>query len=402
VTLWPWWLARSHFAEGARLLEAALEGYTEPDALRAEGLLALVALHVRLGDAPRYRERGEEAIEIRRTLGDHRLAAEALIQMGHYLYTMDPDASQANFDDALVIATKTGDRFLSASLAHAQALLDSARSRYSTADPLLSQAAELLQQVEGGRGGAFPATTLGLWVLDAPGSRPRIFFEETLLLFRPVPARLAVGYVLCNHAYAHRSMNNVDAAREKLDQALALFREREDAPGTALALNQLGNLSRVAGDHTLAREWLEEALAIRRELGDRRGTGVTLGNLGLLAAASGDLAEGRLRLSESHGLFERTDDGPGQGGALLNRANLELAAGDLDEAKRQLETSLPFWERQNLIRACSWIGLMLTDTLEELDEPAEAARRREIVRAQFEELGDFTGLERIKRPLRAG
>jgi len=401
VTLWPWWLARSHFAEGARLLEAALDSYREQDALRAEGLLALVALHVRLGDAPGYRERGEEAIQVRRELGDHRMAAEALVQMGYYLYTMDPDASQANFDEALVIATKTSDRFLSASLAHAQALLDSVRSRYSSAEALLAQAADLLEQVERGSGGAFPATTLGLWVHDEPGGRPRMFFEETLLLFRPVPARLAVGYVLCNHAYAHRSLNNVDAAREKLDRALALFRERGDQPGIALALNQLGNLGRIAGDHALARELLEEALAIRRELGDRRGIGVTLGNLGLLAAAAGDLEEGRLRLSESHGLFERTDDGPGQGGALLNSANLELAAGNLEEGRRQLEASLPFWERQSLIRACSWIGLMLADTLDELDQPSEAARRRETARMLFEELGDFTGLERIKGPLRA-
>ncbi len=402
VTLWPWWLARSHFAEGARSLEAALEVSSEQNALRADALLALVALHVRLGDAPLYLESGEEAIRIRRAIGDRRLAAEALIQMGHYLYTVDPDASQANFDEALVIATATGDRFLSASLAHAQALLDSARSRYAEADPLLSQATDLLEHVEGGRGGAFPATTLGLWVQDQPGSRPRIFFEETLLLFRPVPARLAVGYVLCNHAYAHRSVNDTDAAREKLDHALALFRERSDAPGIALALNQLGNLGRTGGELALAREWLEEALAIRRELGDRRGIGVTLGNLGLLEAAAGDPDEGRLLLSESHGRFERTDDGPGQGGALLNCANLELAAGNLEEARRQLEQSLPFWERQHLMRAVSWLSLMLADTLDELDEPGEAARRREIARQGFEQLGDSTGLERIKGPLRAG
>jgi predicted ATPase/DNA-binding SARP family transcriptional activator len=402
VTLWPWWLARSHFAEGARGLEAALDATSDPTELRAEALLALMALHVRLGDAPLYLDRGEEAIAIRRGVGDERLAAEALVNVGHYLYTMDPDGSQKLFDEALVIATRTGDRFLSAALAHAQALLDSVRSRYADADPLLSQAAELLEDVGDEQGEVFPATTLGLMVHEEPPARPRMFFEETLLLFRPVPARLALGYVLCNHAYAHRCMGNPDAAREKLDRALALFRERGDAPGTALALNQLGNLGRTTGDHPLAREWLEEALAIRRELGDRRGTGVTLGNLGLLAAATGDLEGGRLLVAESHGLFERTDDGPGQGGALLNFANLELSSGDLQAGRRLLEESLPFWERQKLTRAVSWISLSLADTLEELGETGEAARRRESARELFARLGDSTGLERIKRPLRAG
>jgi tetratricopeptide (TPR) repeat protein len=321
--------------------------------------------------------------------------------MGHYLYTIDPDASQRNFDEALVIATRTGDRFLSASLAHAQALLDCAGSRYAAADPLLAQAAELLEHVQGEQGNAFPATTMGLAVHDHPGERPRLFFEETLLLFRPVPARLALGYVLCNHAYVHRSMGDPGAARDKLDRGLALFREQADAPGIALALNSLGNLGRTVGDHGLAREWLEEALAIRRELGDRRGTGVTLSNLGLLAGAAGDVEEGRLRLAESRGLFERTDDGPGQGGAWLNTANLELSLGNLEDGRRLLEQALPFWERQDLARATGWICVVLADTLDELDEPAEAARRRETARGMFERLGDSTGLERIKGPLRA-
>jgi predicted ATPase/DNA-binding SARP family transcriptional activator len=402
VTLWPWWLARSHFAEGARAIEAALEVNPDPTELRATALLALTALHVRLGDVPYFLDRAQEAIEIRRNGGDRRLAAEGLIQVGYYLYTLNPDTAQQSFDEALVIATNMGDRFLSASLAHAQALLDCSRSRFEDADPLLSHAAELLEQVAGERGGAFPATTLGLAVHDEPGSRPRMFFEETLLLFRPVPARLALGYVLCNHAYAHRSMNSPDAARDKLDRALALFRELGDQPGIALALNQLGNLSRTVGEHALAREWLEEALEIRRELGDRRGTGVTLGNLGLLRAATGDAEEGRLLLAESRGLFERTDDGPGQGGALLNMANLELSLGNIEEGRQLLDLSLPFWERQHLVRACAWISLMLADTLDELDDRDEAARRRAQARELFEELGDSLGLERIKGPLRAG
>ena len=127
---------------------------------------------------------------------------------------------------------------------------------------------------------------------------------------------------------------------------------------------------------------------------------MTLGNLGLLAAAAGDVERGRLLLAESRGLFERTDDGPGQGGALLNFANLELDAGNLEEGRRLLEQSLPFWQRQTLMRACGWIELMLADTLE-LDLPDEAALHREEARLAFERLGDSTGLERIKGPLRA-
>jgi tetratricopeptide (TPR) repeat protein len=395
-------LARSHFAEGARALTAAIDATRERNELRADALLALTALHVRLGDLPGYMDRGYEAIEIRRELGDDRRTAQALLRMGQYQFTSDPDAAHALNDEALAIATNVGDRFLSASLAHARALLYCTRSDYAAAEPLLNEAAALLEQVEVSTGEAFPATTFGLVVHDAPPARPRLYFEETLLLFRPVPAPVALGYVFCNRAAVHRSMGDPERARDQLDRGLALFRELGDAPGVALALNQLGNLGRTMGHHVLAREWLDEALAIRRDLGDRRGTGVTLGNLGLLAAAAGDVERGRLLLAESRGLFERTDDGPGQGGALLNLANLELSLGNLEEASRLLEQSLPFWERQELVRACGWIELMLADTLDELDLPDESSRHREAARIAFEQLRDFTGLERIKGPLRAG
>jgi predicted ATPase len=405
VTLWPWWLARSHFAEGAGALEAALERVYEPTGVRAEALLALMALHVRLGDLPGHTGRGEEAIVIRRALGDRKLTAQALLRVSQYLLSNDPEGAQAHCDEALVIATKSGDRFLSASIAHAQAVLASSRSAYAEASELLVQATTLLEGLwnESREDDAFPATTLGLMVHDDPvRGRPRLFFEETLLLFRPAPARIALGYTLCNHAYALRSLGKLEEARERLDRALSLFRELGDLSGIALALNQLGNLGRSLGEYALAREWLDEALSIRRELGDRRGTGVTLGNLGLLAAAAGDETRGRLLLADSHGLFERTDDGPGQGGSLLNLANLELSLGRVAVGRSLLEQCLPFWERQDLVRACAWISLALADALEELEEPAEAARRRADARELFDRIGDFTGLERIKSPLRAG
>ncbi|MFL5827482.1 MAG: ATP-binding protein [Thermoleophilaceae bacterium] len=402
AALWPWWLARSHLVEGAAALEAALERNPGRTELRVQALLALMALHVRLGDIPRYAAIGDEAISIARELGNDRLSAHALLRVGQYIFTIDAEASERFYDEAFDIAAKSGDRFLSASVAHARALVACSRSAYAEANELLVEAGELLEQLPEEGGEAFPAITPPLVVQADPASgRPRMFFEETMLLFRPVPARLALGYVLSNQAFALRSMGELEAARDPLDRALGLFRERRDRPGIALALNQLGNLGRSLGEYVMAREWLEEAISIRTELGDRRGTGLSLGNLGLLSAAAGAVDDGRRRLAESLSLFERTDDGPGQAGALLNLANVELSAGNRPEGRALLERSLPLWEAQGLVRACGWISLMLAEVLDDTGEGDEAARRRDEARALFERIGDSTGLDWTKSALRA-
>ena len=50
VSLWRFWLARGHFAEGSRWLEATLAAAPERTPLRARALLAAAAMEVRRGD----------------------------------------------------------------------------------------------------------------------------------------------------------------------------------------------------------------------------------------------------------------------------------------------------------------------------------------------------------------
>ena len=107
------------------------------------------------------------------------------------------------------------------------------------------------------------ATTIGLVVDPDAHGRPRMYFEDTLVLFRRIGPEAARGYMLCDLALVARAQGKHLLAREALDRALTLQRERGDAAGTAVALNALGNLARAREQFELGREWLEEALAIR-------------------------------------------------------------------------------------------------------------------------------------------
>jgi predicted ATPase len=51
VSLWRFWLARGHFSEGSRWLEASLAAAPERTPLRAQALLAAAAMAVRRGDS---------------------------------------------------------------------------------------------------------------------------------------------------------------------------------------------------------------------------------------------------------------------------------------------------------------------------------------------------------------
>jgi hypothetical protein len=61
-----------------------------------------------------------------------------------------------------------------------------------------------------------------------------------------------------------------------------------DKQGTALALNNLGNLAHDQGDHSAARTLLEESLSLQREIANKSGVSLALLNLGGVAYRQGD------------------------------------------------------------------------------------------------------------------
>ena len=73
-------------------------------------------------------------------------------------------------------------------------------------------------------------------------------------------------------------------AFDKLEQALALYREINDRQGEGRSLTGLGKIADHFGQYPQALEYYQQALAISRETGDHRNEGVTLNNIGLVYA----------------------------------------------------------------------------------------------------------------------
>jgi predicted ATPase/DNA-binding SARP family transcriptional activator len=397
VHMWPMWMAGSHFQEGNRWLQAALEAAPAPTELRAEALRAASGLRLRLGRGGEVSELGIERVAIFRALGDRGAVAHALDEVGVYEYMAGRyDRAERLYAESLALAEELDDRKVAAAVLHSVGVLAQCRGDFAGAREALLDSLTRLREVPAGDTEAFfRVHTVGLFLAaEGPGGAPRMYFEETAQFFRRVDARCAIGYVLAGLGDVARAQGLSEPARERLTESLSHFREARDAMGMAFALNRLGNLTGVLGEHNLGREWLEEGLALRRELGDRRGVGMTLSNLGVLAARGGDLERGRSLLGDALALFEETDDAPGQAGMRLNLGNIAADAGEPERARELLEASRRMAEPQSLFRAAGWVTLRLAELALADGDAKRAAQLLDQALEVLRPLGDRWGMAR--------
>lgn len=140
---------------------------------------------------------------------------------------------------------------------------------------------------------------------------------------------IAAGTLGCG--VIERSMGEYDHSRRDLFRALELARESLpepwSGPTSALALNHIGGLDIVAGQHGRALTAFEEALAISRGVSDHLGAAYALNNLGNLFMDRGHFAEARKRHEEALTIRKRLGDLIGQAGSYNNLGNLTMDEG---------------------------------------------------------------------------
>jgi tetratricopeptide (TPR) repeat protein len=128
------------------------------------------------------------------------------------------------------------------------------------------------------------------------------------------------------------SQGRLDAAEERLAEAVSLFRQWDDPWGLAIALNSRAqNLERM-GQLLRARDLYADSLEIKRELEDRRGTAITLVALGRLVPRVGEPEAARPLLMESLALNRELGDAWGCAVALGSLAERLLVEGQAEPA----------------------------------------------------------------------
>jgi tetratricopeptide (TPR) repeat protein len=211
-------------------------------------------------------------------------------------------------------------------------------------------------------------------------------FEENLAIAHELGAARMEAASLMNlgvvaHSAFLRGLGDRDQAggdaRRHYGASLAAYEALGDGYGQALALENLGTLTRLhPGDPEGARRLHEQSLAIRRALGDRLGVADSARYIALLALSTGEIGtarqlhEERLRIERELGNVAHVAE------ALTDLGEIALVEGRLADAAEHLEEARgideAFGDRSSLMR-------VLTDLAELARRQGELTRARSLL-----------------------
>jgi predicted ATPase/DNA-binding SARP family transcriptional activator len=393
VSLWRYWLARGHFAEGAGWLERILAVETEPSADRTRALFALAILEARRGLSHRLPVLAGDAVAVAEKSGPPIDATWARLMRGILLV----GGAEIDEVERVAIAESAGNPPAAvAATAHWLAALAALfREDVRVSARRFDDCLTLLGTVGPDTPPFLPAVTFCLPLAPVGGAMVPVF-EESWLLGRRVGAVQGRAYALSALGYVHRLAGDLDAALATTSRAVDEFARIDDAAGLAHALNHLGCVERDARRFDPAFSHMREALELRRRLGDRRGENLSLANLGLLSAAAGDVEEGRRLARTALDRGESVDDGPGVAGALLDLAVVELFAGERGRARTLTSQAIEAFVPQGYLRLEAWTRLLAAELArDDGDQPAMERHGRPAFEL-FRRLGCRLGSSRAK------
>jgi DNA-binding SARP family transcriptional activator/tetratricopeptide (TPR) repeat protein len=165
--------------------------------------------------------------------------------------------------------------------------------------------------------------------------------EQLLAAALPMFAELdcpqGVGMVLRNQAFVDRVLGDVDRARNRLGEALAIFRDTGDSIGEAHVLSGLAQLDLDLDRNEEALVLLKEAAAICARVGNRRVGAQVAHRLGDLHLAQGRLDEATVAFGQVLTFAEVSGDPVAQVFALAGTGSVEARRGETGPARALLE-----------------------------------------------------------------
>jgi non-specific serine/threonine protein kinase len=168
----------------------------------------------------------------------------------------------------------------------------------------------------------------------------RSLADEAIELFRERDDRWGLAFSLSSLGLALRDQEDFGLARLILNESVALWREQGDLWGLRLAYNRLGMVAMRQGDYELARRHFGNDLTIAKSLGDAETIAMGFLDLGLANRNLGDHIQAKTLFEECFGWFRASSNQFGIAFCFYHFGCLALLEGDSQQAKNFFEQEL--------------------------------------------------------------
>jgi predicted ATPase/class 3 adenylate cyclase len=324
------------FSTGVELAEAVCALSERHGAIAARAHAVLGSVLDCLGRPIEARRNYEGALDLARKGGDR--ACEAKVLAG--LAALDDNEgrmseARSGHSAALALSRQLGDAVAECAALNGLANVDFVQGRL--AEARASYEAALQRARDAGDLGWQCALLGNLGTVNANVGRmeeSRRCLEQSLALARQLGDRRREGNTLCNLGMLHLVQKRPEKSIEVSEQALRVARELGHRRLEGTVQCNLGLAYEERGSERDALSNFEAALRAVRELSDRRLEGQFLGYMGRTLARLGEFELARERLAAGEGLLRQVSDPLSLGILLCDRADCERLAGDYPAARR--------------------------------------------------------------------
>ncbi len=198
------------------------------------------------------------------------------------------------------------------------------------------------------------------------------------------PARAAGANALASVVYWR---GDYAAARDRYEDALAMYEALGDRVGAAGVRTSLGWVAAATGEWATARGRFAEAADSARARGDRTTLGFALQGLGMSAFCGGDHPAARVALEEAVDLLRASGDRFGLANALYDHGRVLVAEGERDRGRASLLDALHRHASAGDMSGVAFVLDALSGLAADEDRPARAVRLAAAADAMREALG---------------
>jgi predicted ATPase/DNA-binding SARP family transcriptional activator len=288
----PFWRIRGYISEGRRRFEAVLacNGAISDDARAAVLDRACNLTHLQ-GDHGQALALAEEALALRRRLGDRRGLAQALNTCGNVAWAMtEYDKAGTLYDESLALFGEVDDPEGKANALNNRAMVASAQGDFARASALYGECLALLRLLGNTASVAQVQMNLGISLHEqGKYEQADALYGESLGQCREMGNQQIVLRVLNWSAISAMEQGNEVEATRLFEECISQAETLRDGDELGRARHYLGVIALNQGDYRRAEEFFLECLAVRRRQGMPYGMAANLERLGQLHAALGQL-----------------------------------------------------------------------------------------------------------------